>query len=98
MDYSAAMRFVQRVGNLRTIFQNLIERERTFFEPAGEGFAVDALHHEIIRLILLADIEEHANVRMIQAGNGFCYTLEALFPRRIRRELGGKNLAGYGAV
>jgi hypothetical protein len=35
---------------------------------------------------------------MIQAGNGFCFALEALFTDGIGRELCGKNLDGYGAV
>jgi hypothetical protein len=35
---------------------------------------------------------------MIEAGNSFCFALEALLPYGIRRELRGKDFDGYGAV
>jgi hypothetical protein len=62
------------------------------------SLAVDILHYEIICAVLVADIMQYTNVRMIQAGDGFCLALEALLPDRIRGELRVKNLDGYGAV
>src|SRR6201987_365182 len=35
---------------------------------------------------------------MIQAGNGFCFTLEALLAKRITRKLLWQNLDSHGAV
>jgi len=47
---------------------------------------------------LMAYVVEHADVGMIEAGDGFGFALEALFADRIRGELLGENFDGDGAV
>jgi hypothetical protein len=71
MNDSAAMRFIQRIGNLRAVFQSLIKRQWSFFETLCEGFAFHALHHNVIDAVLMADIVQHADVWVIEAGNSF---------------------------
>jgi hypothetical protein len=41
---------------------------------------------------------QNTNVRMIQARDGFCFTLEALFANWIRREPRRKNFDRYSAI
>ena len=46
----------------------------------------------------MAYVVEHADVGMIEAGDGFGFALEALFADGIRGELLGENFDGDGAV
>ena len=78
MSDAAAMRLIESVGNVRTEFQNLLDRQRAFFKALGESFSFDALHYEVVDSILLAHVVQNTNVRMIQAGNGFGLAFEAL--------------------
>jgi hypothetical protein len=56
MSYAAAMRFVERIGNLRAEFQNLFDRKRAFSKPSGESFSFDTLHYQVIDSVLLAHV------------------------------------------
>src|SRR6266478_1902008 len=86
------MRFVQSIGDLRAVFQSLIEWQRALLKTLGERLPFDTLHHQVIRAVLLADVMERADVGMIQAGDGFRFALEALFANGIGGKLRGKNL------
>ena len=46
----------------------------------------------------MANIVQHADMWMIQMGDGFCFSFEALLVHRVAAELGGENLNGYCAV
>ncbi len=46
----------------------------------------------------MTDVMQHTDVRVIQARDGFRFTLEALFANWIRRELRGKNFDRYRAI
>ena len=93
-----AVRFVERVGELASKFENLFEGERTFFEALRKRLAFEALHDEIVGAILMANVIEHTDVRMIEAGDGFGFPFEALLVNGIIRNLRGKNLDRDGAV
>ena len=67
--------------------------EETCFYSAENPF-----HDEIGDAVLAAHIVQCADVGMIQAGNGFCFTLETLFANRVTRKLLRQNLDGHGAV
>ena len=47
-------------------------------QPLRERLALQIFHHQIIISILLTDVVEDADVRMIQAGDGLCFALESL--------------------
>jgi len=70
------MSLVQRVGSLDGVLQHLLNRQRAFLQTLRQRFAFDILHHQIINSILLADVVKDADLRMIQAGDGFCFALE----------------------
>ena len=92
------MRFVQCVGDLAAELENLIKRDRTFFQALRQRLAFEALHDEVVRSILMADVVQHADVRMIQTGNGFGFALEALLANGIIRKLRRQDLDGDRAV
>jgi len=67
----------QRVGDLRAVAKHLLQRKRTLLEPLGQRLSLDQLHHEEVRAVLAADVEEGADVRVVQGGDGPRLTLEA---------------------
>ena len=53
---------------------------------------------KIINAVLMADVVEGADVRMIQAGDGLCFALESLAQFGTVRKMSGKNLDGNDAI
>src|SRR6516165_6602689 len=86
MNDSRSMCFVQGVGNLRSVLQHLLQGQRSFLQPLRECFSFDTLHHQIVDPTLMAYVVEHADVGMIQLGDGLGFALEALLANGIRRE------------
>jgi hypothetical protein len=56
------------------------------------------MHDEEVRPVLLADIVECANMRMVQAADGTSLSLKALPALRVGRQLRGRNFDGNRAV
>ncbi len=63
-----------------------------------ERLAFDVLHHQKIGAVLVADVVERADVRMIQAGDGLCFALEALAQFGAIGEMSGQNFDRDDAV
>ena len=58
----------------------------------------EIFHHQVIDAVLMADVVERADVRMIQAGNGAGFAIESLANfRRVGYAL-RENFDGDGAV
>ncbi len=64
-----AVRGVERITDLRRVFQCLFERQGTF-----KRFTFDVLKHEVIR----PHIVQRANIRMIERRDRAGFALEAL--------------------
>jgi len=95
VHHPVAVRLVQRVRDLRAESQNLFKRQTAFLEALGEGFAFDAFHDKVVHTVLMPDIVEDADMRVIQAGDGLGFALEALLASGIGGEMSGENLDGY---
>ena len=95
---TTTMRLVECVCDLRAVLQDLIERDGAFFKAPGKRFTFYAFHHQVIDSILLTDVEQHTDVRMIQAGDGFCFALKALLANGICGKVSRKNFDRNGAV
>ena len=87
MDDPLPVRSGQGVGNLHPEFDRLPHLHR-----AGEGLALDVLHHQILGLAILSDVMERADVRMIQSRDRTRLTVETV------GELGLEDLDRDGAV
>ena len=85
---------VQRAGDLHGDLQRLIELQPAFLEAGGERLAFEVLDHEVRDIILLADVEERADVRMTQRRNEPGFAVEALPELRFAGERGRQNLDG----
>ena len=55
MDHAAAVRFVEPIRDLRAKFQNLVQRQRTFFEALRQRLPFHAFHDQIVDAILMAN-------------------------------------------
>ena len=62
MDNGAAMGFIERVGDLRAIFQNLVVRERSTPQSGAESFAFEALEDEVVRALVGSDVVQNTDV------------------------------------
>src|SRR5271167_1127612 len=78
MDDSLAVGFIQSVGDLRGVAQQLSSWERALRDARGQRLAFEIFHHQVLDAVLIADVVEHADVRMAEAGNGARLALEAL--------------------
>src|SRR5262249_17395927 len=94
MDYACAMCAVERLGDLRAVLENVGERKGTTPQPIGERLPLEQLHDQVV----VADVVERADVRMIELRDGLRLALEAHFELRVLRELGGKDLDGHAAT
>ncbi len=95
---SAAMRFVQRIGNLHAVLEHLLQRQRAFLQPLRQRLPFDALHHQVTDAVLATNIVQHADVRMIQARDGFGFSFEPLPAYRISGKLLRQNLDRHRAI
>ena len=99
MDDALAVRAVERAGDLRS------RRRRAWSsgngapgEPIGERLALEQLHHQVVDAILVADVEQRADVRVVQARDGARFALEALAAPWITATSGGQDLDGDDAI
>ena len=93
-----AMRLVERVGNLDGVLQHLFQRQRTFQQPLRQRLAFEIFHHQEINAVLLADVVERADVRMIQAGDGLRFALEPLAQFGTICKMRRQNLDGDNSI
>ena len=98
MDDAAAVSLLERTGDLRAVSNDVGDWQRTAREPIGNGFALDQLHDQIVGVILMSDVVQRADMRMVELRDHFRFTLEARSALRVCGERSGKNLDRYVAV
>jgi hypothetical protein len=76
----------------------LLGGKSAFFKALGEGFAFEAFHDEVVDAVLMPDVVKHADVWMIQRGDGSCFALESLLRDWVGSELRRKNFNGDGSI
>jgi len=64
----------------------------TVLEPLRERVALDQLHHEEVRAIVLFEAMDRRDVRMVQRGEQLRFSMEARKTLRVVREAFGHNL------
>ena len=98
MHDSLGVRSIQRVRNFDPQRQHLVLRERL----AGSGFLqgppVEKFHGDKFAAVLLADIVNRANVRMIQRRRCLRFAPKTFQRNRIVRHFNRKEFQGDGAM
>jgi hypothetical protein len=92
MHNTTAMSFFQPMADFSCIFQYLLDRERSLIQTVGEGFAFQVFHNQKIDAVLMTDIVERADVRMVQGRNRTCFAFKPLLCVRIGRKMCRKDL------
>ena len=74
----ALVRRLESVGNLGSVGQGVVRAGASLAQPGSERLAVQELHHQIIDVVLAANVEQRADVRVRQGGGGAGFALETL--------------------
>ena len=98
MDDALPVRGVERVGDLRPELHDLVERERALLQAVRERLPLEQLHHQEVRVALVPDVEERADVGVVERGDRLRLALEALAPLLVLGEAGGEDLDRDAAV
>jgi hypothetical protein len=78
MNNTVPVRAIESTGNLDRISKGFFQRQRSLLQPLCKSLSVEILHDDVSGAVIVADIIELANVRMIEAGDGASFTLESL--------------------
>src|SRR5262245_30511476 len=96
------VRLLERIGDLDSAAQRLIDRKRTLRQPLRERLAVEELHHEVFGPVLAADVVDGADVRVRELRDRTRFPLEALArlvrARKARRQNLDRDLAPQPCV
>ena len=69
-------------------------RQRFAGHVRGKRFAFEQLHHQKRLVVILADVEDRADIRMIERGRGARFALEPFEGFAIRGERGRQEFDG----
>ena len=98
MDDAGRVRRGERAGHLDAVAERLIERQPAAREPARERLALEELHDQEVGAVLLADVEERADVRVTEARDDARLTRQALPRGQILRAAGRQDLDRDSAI
>ncbi len=92
------VRLVQRIRDLNSNGQRLVERQCALLQPLRQRLAIEILHDQEVRLTFLANVVEGADVRVVQGSNRSGFALEPLLQIGVIGDMLGQHLDGDGAV
>ena len=79
MNDAGAMSTVEPVGDLDGDGDRLVNGEaRCTTQPIRQRLAVEMLEHQVLVVVMPADVVNGADVRVVQGGDGSRFLLEAL--------------------
>src|SRR5262245_21509761 len=97
MEDASAVSRIQRIRNLDAEVDGLMDLERPVRQQLAQGLPLEQLHHEVRAALVLADVVDGADVRMVQGRSGACFDAKPLERARvaqiIRDELEGDGPA-----
>ncbi len=94
MGDAVAMRRGEGVADLDCVLKPLIKRRCASLQTVGERLPFEELHHQEIGAILVADVVQRADVRMIQRRDSACFAIEPFTELRIAGELRRQDFDG----
>jgi len=89
---------VERVRHLDPNLQNAIQIHGAIRDQVLQGRAVEKLHHDERLPVLLVNLVDGADVRMVQPGSGLGFPLEAAESLRVLGHILGQELEGNKAI
>ena len=67
-----------RVRDCDCVLQSAVEWQRALLQTISQRLALDVLQDQVVHAVLVADVVERADVRVVQVGNGAGFALEPL--------------------
>jgi hypothetical protein len=86
---------IKCVGDLRPEIEQAIHRNRLALDAVFQGGAIEILHHDVLAVLILADVVNGADIGMIERGRRPCLTPEALQGLRVLSQIVGQELQCY---
>ena len=96
VDDAAAVRFIERVGDLEADLDDLADRQRPLRDARRQQLAFDVLHDDEVGAGVLADVVGDGDVRRAQHRGGARLVQQARAAFRIGFERGGRNFSATG--
>ena len=84
-------RRVQRIGDPPCTLRCIVDTERAHRDAVIKCLALDVLHQQKVRGVLVADIVQRADAEMVQTANGLGFTTGAGQPVWITGEMFGRT-------
>ena len=85
----------KRIGDLRADVADKSRRQRTLLEALGQRLAGEVLHHQEHRTLVLADVVERADVRVVQRRGRAGFAPEPIKGVPVAGQIGGQELEGH---
>ena len=79
----ATVCLVERVGDLDCRLQRLLGLERPASQAVRQRLTFEVFEHEVVGAALMAHVIQRADVRMLEAGDGFGFPLKPGFEIRV---------------
>ena len=92
MNDAGPMRLLEGRCDLDRGLKRLVKRERALREPLGQRLAIEVLHDEKRRALVLAYVVQGADMRMRELRGGTGFAIEPLTELRIGGERVWQNL------
>jgi hypothetical protein len=78
MHHSTAVGLVEPFTDPDSTLQDLFGRQRPSPQTIRQGLAFQILHDQVVGPVLMADVMDGADMRMIQAGDAARFAFESL--------------------
>jgi hypothetical protein len=82
----------QPLGDLGGEGEHRLGGERTLVQEVPEGLPLHELHHDVVGAVILPDVEDRRDVRVVQGRGGVGLAFEAASSLGVGGQLGGKDL------
>ena len=98
MDDAVTMGRLEGIGNLGAEPARLAGRQRAARQACREGLTLQQLHDEEVDALLVAKIEQRADIRMGQLRDDARLAIQPLLVFGRVGQVGGQHLDGHGAI
>ena len=78
MENAGAVRRIERIGDLDAEVDRLMDLDRPMRQQLAQGLPLEQLHHEVRSALVLADVVDRADIRVVQRGSGACFGAKPL--------------------
>src|SRR6202043_1601578 len=86
---------IERPGDVNCELEQLVRGQRPAQDALTQSHPFQQFHHDEILTVLLADLVDGADVRMVERRSGASLALETFEGVGIRTKFGGKKLQSY---